>query len=206
MTVPVTLVDALRRLFGTASVTMTKHFTSDGTVTTMNSGTPIVGVIIVLFAKLSVNSGMLVTNLIKTNGGRQIGTTVRANFSISLVDKLVVLAINYLVTGPVLNLLSAPTDVVPLTIDCLGLCFLNVPFLVVCSFNGTILETINSAGQPLFYLVFSKVIGIILGLVLMVNFRVDSSKATVTAAVTGTIDTTLVCHLLIGRANVLRFS
>lgn len=94
------------------------------------------------------------------------------------------------------------------TIACLHVCFLKVPFVVTFGFNTTVLQDVNSAQHPLCVLIVTNIIGALLGLLFIVNFNVKITKITVTANVTGTIDTALVVHLLHGRGRPfqLRFS
>lgn len=180
---------------------MIKHFTDDRTLTTIKDGAPIVDLLVGLFVKISVNTGIVVSGRVKRGSGQDVQSTVKAMKVATLMDKLFLVMLNVDITQPVLALVGAPTSILSLTIACLHVFFLNVPFFVVFSFNSTVLQDVNSAHQPLCVLVITNVIGAVLGLVFIVIFRVDITNITVTASVTGTIDTTLVVCLLVRRGR-----
>lgn len=168
-----------------------KQFTSCVTLKTINSA----ALLIALFAKVLVNVntkiGIHMTRRLNTRGEGNARRAVRASLLLYTVTKLLIYIIYLLFSKRVLSVVGAGPRLVSRTILCVGVCTLNVPTVTMCGFNGNMLDTHNSAGQPLVCLSVTKIVGILLGLFFIVIYRVTTTNITATDTVTLCVSTTL---------------
>lgn len=197
-TLPLVLSKVLRLVFGTISVVIIKRFAKGRTLTTIKSAATLVGIFAGLFVKVSLKTGILTTHFFTSNERGRVSSAMRATVLLTLVDKVLVTKVKMVDTGNTLLLVKAPSGIVTRSALCVQVCFLKVPFFVLCGCKTTVLHTIKSAGQPLLFLIVSKYTGTLLSLVLIVNFRLKITNMTATAVATRVVSYVLIllylCH------------
>lgn len=181
-----------------------KEFDKDRSLTTIKSAATLVGMFAGLFVKVSLKTGILTTEFCTTKHRGRVSRAIRATVAFTVVDKIIVTLIKLFFSEKTLRLVKAPSGIVGLSALCVGVCFLKVPFFVLCGCNTTVLETIKSAGQPLLFLVMTNIVGTYLGLLLMVIFRLKITNITVTAIATRYMSYVLMLQYLCGSRDDCR--
>lgn len=199
--VPLVFSGLLRMFFGVASITIIKGFTNTETLNSINSAAVVVALAANVLLNVKNNIGTIATLRVKTRSCQEIRGAIRASIVLYFVTKLLLLITNLIFSGPLLRIVGAGPRLVSNTATCLVVCLYNSPTLTLCGFNGNILDTIKSAGEPLVCLDVSKVVGVILGLFFMVMYELKIVKMTVTDVVTRCVSTTLVVEFLLGACN-----
>lgn len=184
------------------SITIIKRFTSCGTLNSINSAAALIALFAKLLVKLKDNIGIRITGGLNTNSRGTAGRAVRSTLVVYTTTNVFIYLVYLLFTKPVLSVVGAGPRLLSRTILCVGIFTLNVPTATVCGFNGNILDTHKSAGHPVCCLTFTKVLGIVLGLVFIVMFRVTTIKITATDTVTRCISKKLVLVRLVHHSSV----
>lgn len=175
-------------------------------ITTIKTGDPMVKLVLGLFVNVTLNAGMVVTGTVNESSERAMRHTIRASILATVVNNFLMVVPNRVFTIRVLSIVDVPRSMLPCTILCLHVCLLNLPMVLLCGFLSTIFEDINSAGAPLVILTLSKYLGILLGLFFMVILGVAMGKITVTAIVSGTVDSVILFVILVGSSGCVGLS
>ena len=124
---------------------------------------------------LSVGTSVVVAQEYGANKAEDISRSVHTSLYVSIVSGLIVMAIGLILCEPLLVLMGTPEDILPLSVLYMKIYFLGIPASMVYNFGAAILRAVGDSRRPMYYLVLSGVVNVILNLffVVVLHMGVD---------------------------------
>lgn len=188
---PVFLKGIFRRFCGVTSTIVMNGFIKAGTLTTIKDAKAVVFLVCKFMIKVATKFAILATRGFNTKSVRKVQHAITKTKVLSFLVKLFLAIAFVLFVGPLLRLVRAPSSVFTSTCGCVVVIDKKVLTRVLCGLLSDVLETLKGDGVPLCFLVVDTLLGVILSLILVVMFRVNTPNTTVTAMMTRNVSNML---------------
>ena len=107
---------------------------------------------------------------------------------------------------PVLELIRTPDNILDQAMLYLRIYMIGMPFIMIYNFGAAILRSIGDTKRPLFCLIVSGVINVILNLVLVIVFRLDVAGVAIATVVSNIVSSGIVVFILMHEEEDLRLT
>ena len=119
----------------------------------------------------------MIANYIGQNDTKRIPRVVHTAVSLALLSGVFLLILGQFVAHPILLLMGAPKDIIHLATLYLRIYFLGMPFFMLYDFGASILRSIGDTRRPMYALIVSGVVNVILNLLFVVVFHMGVAGA-----------------------------
>lgn len=167
--VPLAFSSILQQLFNSADVAVVGRFAGSTALAAVGSCAALVGIYVNLITGLSVGPNAVLANLIGQNKREQISSMVHSILSFSLVLGILLMLVGMVTAKPILELSGTPDSVIDQSLLYFRIYCLSVPFMLIYNFGGAILRSYGDSKRPMYYLLISGVLNVILNLVFVIG-------------------------------------
>lgn len=191
--VPIMLTNILQLLFNAADSIVVGQFGSPNAVGAVGSTIIIINLFINLFTGISAGATVVISNQIGSNS-RDVDKTVHTAYAFGILFGIISAVIGFAIAKPFLQLLGTPHEIIDKATLYLRIYFIGQPGFMIYTFARAILISTGETKAPLFYLIISGIINVILNLVLVCWFNLDVAGvaiATIVSQLVSAILTTI---------------
>ena len=188
---PLILMGILQLLYNAADLIVVSNFSNDKeALGAVGSTTTLITLFINLFVGLSVGTNVLVARLYGSKDFDNVSKVVHTSIAISAIIGIIIGIFGFMFTDELLTMMSNDLE---LSRVYLRIYFLGMPFEIIYNFASAILRGIGDTKRPLYFLIFTGFINVILNLIFCIGFDL-SVKGVAIATV---ISQFLSCFLII---------
>ena len=162
--IPLACANILQLLFNAVDIIVVGRYVGDEALAAVGSTTHIINLFISVFMGLSVGVNVLVARKYGAKDQEGISRAVRTSVAISLMCGLVLACLGIVFATPILRLVNAPEDILPLAKIYLQFYFAGMPVIMFYNFGAAVLRAVGDTRRPLFYLTIAGVINVLLNL------------------------------------------
>ena len=195
--IPIALMSTLQQLFNATDMAVAGRFASSNAMAAVGSNAPVINIVVMLFTGLSIGSNVLIAGLVGAGKKERVNAAMHTGFSVALISGLIMLTVGCLIAKPILGLLDTPASIMPLAVSYLKLYFLGMPFLMIYDFGDT--------KRPLFCLMFSGMVNVVLNLILAIGFQMSSDGTAIATTIANAVSAALIYRLLVKETGMLHF-
>lgn len=172
---PIMAMNLLQLLFNTADMVVAGRFSGKEALAAVGATGSLINLIVNFFMGLSVGTSVVVAQEVGANKPEDVSRSVHTSIYISILSGFVVMAIGLILCEPLLVMTGTPEDILSLSVLYMRIYFLGVPASMVYNFGAAILRAAGDSRRPMYYLVFSGVVNVILCLffVIVLHMGVD---------------------------------
>lgn len=172
---PIMAMNFLQLLFNAADMVIAGQFSGKAALAAVGATGSLINLIVNFFMGLSVGTSVIVAQEYGANKPDDISRSVHTSLYISVISGLIVMAIGLILCEPMLILMGTPEDILPLSVLYMKIYFLGIPASMVYNFGAAILRAIGDSRRPMYFLVLSGVVNVILNLffVVVLHMGVD---------------------------------
>ncbi len=190
------LGNLFQQLYNTADSIIVGNFIGSNALAAVSSAGNLVFLVIGLFVGISIGSGVVISNFVGARDHEHISLAVHSTVALGLVFSVILTVFGVLAAPPILKLMNTPESVLPDSITYFRIYFAgSFGFVMYNTFVG-ILRAAGDSKHPLYYLIVSSVINIILDLVLIVGFHMGVGAAAFATAISQVVSALLALHRL----------
>lgn len=170
---PLAACSILQQLFNSADVAVVGRFAGSEALAAVGGNGSVISLLINLFVGLSVGANVVISSYIGKKNGQKVREAVHTVFVLALISGVILIFLGGLVAKPLLTLMGTPEEVLNLAVLYLRIYFLGMPFVMVYNFGSAILRSVGDTRRPLYCLVLSGVINVILNLIFVIGFQLS---------------------------------
>ena len=124
---------------------------------------------------LSVGTSVVVAQDYGAGNSTAVSRSVHTSIAISILSGFVVMAAGLVLCEPLLALMGTPADIFDLAVLYMKIYFIGLPASMVYNFGAAILRAVGDSRRPMYYLVISGFVNVILNLffVIVLHMSVD---------------------------------
>ena len=193
---PIAASSILQQLFNSADVAVAGRFAEEGALAAVGSNSVLVGLFVNLFVGLSVGVNVVVSQYIGQQKAKEVNEIVHTSVLFSILCGLTVMAIGLISARFLLVLIDTPEDVLSRAVVYLRIYCLGIPFITLYNFVSAILRSIGDTKRPVFCLIVSGVLNIILNLFFVIVCHLGVAGVAIATVISNIVSTAIIVYIL----------
>lgn len=198
-TLPLMATGVLQLLFNAADTIVVGRYAAEGELALAAVGATgaLINLIVNVLMGLSVGASVNIAHCFGANDKKGVSEAVHTSILTALIGGILVGAIGFLFSKNFLSLMSTPADIIDKSAMYMKIYFLGLPASMVYNFSASILRSTGDTKRPMYFLVTSGVINIILNLILVIGFGLDVEGVAIATVASQLVSAVLcIIHLM----------
>ena len=193
---PLALSSILQQLFNSADLAVVGHFDSDKAMAAVGSNASLVNLLVSLFLGLSIGANVVVARIIGQGKREKISEAVHTIISIAILSGLTILLLGEFIAPVLLSMMNVPDDVYKLAILYLRIFFFAMPFIEIYDFGSAILRSKGDSTRPLYALIASGILNVLLNLLLVIVFKLGVAGVAIATVISNILSSGMIIYFL----------
>lgn len=203
--IPLAFSSILQQLFNSADVAVVGRFAGSNALAAVGSCVALVGIFVNLIVGLAVGPNAALANLIGQNKREKISGMLHTILTFGAVLGIVLMGVGMLTARTVLEASGTPESVMADALLYIRIYFLGLPFMVIYNFGAAILRSYGDTRRPLYYLIVSGTLNVILNLLLVIEFHLGVAGVAIATTISNMVSMVMVISCLHRKRDEFRF-
>ena len=203
---PLAASSILQQLFNSADAAVAGRFAGSQALAAVGGNAPVVSLIINLFVGMSVGANVIIANYIGQKNTKKVHEAVHTVYIMALVLGIVMMMMGQLIARPILILINTPSDVINLATLYLRIYFCGMPCVMIYNFGAAILRSVGDTKRPLYCLLISGVINVVLNVFFVVLCHLSVAGVAIATIIADTVSAGLVTWFLICSNDIIKLN
>lgn len=203
---PLAASSILQQLFNSADAAVAGRFAGSQALAAVGGNAPVVSLIINLFVGMSVGANVIIANYIGQKNEEKVHEAVHTVYVMALLLGIIMLIMGQLIAKPVLALIDTPDDVIDLATLYLRIYFCGMPCVMIYNFGAAILRSIGDTKRPLYCLIISGIINVILNVFFVVMCQLSVAGVAIATIIADTVSAGLVTWFLLRSEDIIKLN
>lgn len=166
-----------QQLFNAADILIMGRFVGKSAMAAVGSNGPVVGIIVTLFIGISLGANVVISQLTGRKDRQGVTRAVHTAILSSLMGGLIMMAVGEMAASPLMDLLSVPAEVRPLSLRYLRIMFLALPGILMYNFTSAIFRSQGDTRTPFLCLFISGMVKVASSLFFVLGLHMDADGA-----------------------------
>ena len=185
--VPLMLTGILQQLYNTFDSMVIGKFSSSLALAAIGGSASLTALITNFFIGLSVGTGIIVAQQYGAMDKDALEQDVHTAVALSLVSGVLMTIIGLVVLNPILTLIDTPPEVMPYAQKYVKMYFLGTIPTLLYNFLAGIMRAIGGSKRPLYYLIISAILNIVLNLFFVIVLKMDVDGVAIATIISQTV-------------------
>ena len=201
---PLAMSSILQQLFNSADMAVVGHFAGRQAMAAVGGNSAVINLLVNLFVGLSIGANVVIAACVGRKKVEQASEAVHTSMALALLSGLLLMVVGIVAARPILLLTSVPPDVLDLAVTYLQLYFLGMPFIMFYNFGAAVLRSVGDTRRPLWILVVSGIINVLLNLVLVIVFQLSVVGVGVATLIANAVSAAMILRYLSREEDMIR--
>ena len=193
-TIPILLSQILQQFYNIADTAIIGRYIGTDALAAIGSTDLLIAVIVNFFIGLSTGVSAVIANQFGANEYDKLKKSISTLLAVSVLLGIVFTIGSLIFMKPIINILQTPKGVYSLAIDYLKICFLGITFQLLYNIGTAILRALGNTKDPLYFLIFSCILNLILDILFIVYFGWGVKGAAIATLISQILATLLVMY------------
>ena len=193
---PLLLGDMLQQFYNTIDSIIVGNFVSKQALAAVGATSPIVNILIGFCIGISTGATVIISRRFGAKDSEGLKIAVRTTFWLSVIIGVLFTGIGVGMTPFMLKLLATPPDVLPVATEYLTIYFGGILGLIMYNMCSGILRAVGDSRRPLYVLIFSSVLNIILDLIFIVPLKMGVAGAAIATIISQFLSVSILIYLM----------
>ena len=202
---PLACSSILQQLFNSADVAVVGRFAGDNALAAVGSCVALVGIFVNLIVGLSVGPNAVLANLIGQKKREQINDMLHTILTFGAILGVALMLTGWLVARAILELSGTPVSVLEEALLYIRIYFVSIPFMMIYNFGSAALRSFGDTRRPMYYLILSGVVNVILNLILVISSQLGVAGVAIATVISNVLSAALVVTHLYRREDEFAF-
>jgi len=181
--IPLFLGNLFQQLYNTADSLIVGNFLGSDALAAVSSSGSLIFLMVGFFNGIAMGAGVVISKYFGARDYENLKKAVHTDVAFGLVAGLLLTVIGILLAPQILVLMGTPESVLPNSVVYFRVYFAGSLAFVMYNIVMGILQAVGDSKHPLYYLIFSSVINIVLDLILVGGFRFGVGAAALATAI-----------------------
>ncbi len=175
--IPLFLGNLFQQLYNTADSLIVGNFLGSSALAAVASSGNLIFLLVGFFNGISVGAGVVIARYYGAQDQRRVHLSIHTTIAFGIVAGLLLTIIGVIFAPKLLILMGTPQDVLPNSLTYFRIYFMgSLAFVLYNALTG-ILQAVGDSRHPLYYLMISSIVNIVLDLVLIAGFHMGVGAA-----------------------------
>lgn len=203
-TLPLILSNMLQLFYNAADIIVVGQFAGKESLAAVGSTSSMINLLINLLIGLSIGTNVLVSNGFGRGDNELLHRAVHTSILLSFFGGIIVGIIGFLFADKILILMQTPADVLPKATLYTKIYFAGLPTLALYNFGSAILRATGDTRRPLYFLIISGIINVLLNLFFVIVCRLDVAGVALATVISQIFSCSMVLICLIRTKGAYR--
>ena len=203
--IPLAASSILQQLFNSADVAVVGRFAGSQALAAVGSCVALVGIFVNLIVGLSVGPNAALANLIGQDKREKISGMLHTILTFGAILGLILMVLGLVTARLILSVSGTPDSVMDQALLYIRIYFICIPFMTVYNFGAAILRSYGDTRRPMYYLIVSGTVNVILNLVLVICFKLGVAGVAIATVISNVISAGLVILCLHRKSDEFQF-
>lgn len=194
---PLMLSGILQLLFNAADTIVVGRFAGDNSLAAVGSNGSIINLLTNLFIGLSVGANVVTARFYGAKQKDELKETIHTAMLISVISGIILTVIGIIGARQILIWMKAPKEVLDLAVVYLRIYFVGMTATMVYNFGSAILRAVGDTRRPLYFLLISGVVNVILNLLFVICLNLDVAGVALATVISQCISASLIVLCLV---------
>ena len=171
--IPLAVTGVLQQLFNAADLAVVGNFSGKEAMAAVGSNAPVIGLLVNLFVGISLGSNVIIARSIGQKDNENISKAVHTSVVVALLGGVFLAVLGEVLAPEVVKMLEVPGEVYPLAIKYLRIYLAGMPVILLYNFESAIFRSCGNTKTPLFALIVSGVLNVVLNLLFVLGLGMD---------------------------------
>ncbi|MFR8087180.1 MAG: MATE family efflux transporter [Lachnospirales bacterium] len=168
---PLLVGNLFQQLYNTVDSIVVGNFVGKEALAAVGSSDSIINTLIGFFSGMATGAGVVISQYFGARDDENVHTAVHTTIALTFVLSVVFTILGVVLVRPMLHLMGTPDDVMPEATTYLTIYFAGVSGLMFYNMGAGILRAVGDSRRPLYFLIVSAVMNIVLDLVFVIVFK-----------------------------------
>lgn len=168
---PLLVGNLFQQLYNTVDSIVVGNFVGKEALAAVGSSDSIINTLIGFFSGMATGAGVVISQYFGARDDENVQTAVHTTIALTFVLSVVFTILGVVLVQPMLHLMGTPDDVMPEATTYLTIYFAGVSGLMFYNMGEGILRAVGDSRRPLYFLIVSAIMNIVLDLVFVVVFH-----------------------------------
>ena len=193
---PLAFSSILQQLFNSADVAVVGRFAGSSALAAVGSCVAIVGIFVNLIVGLSVGPNAALASLIGQKKRERIPEMLHTIMMFGILLGVGLMVIGLLFARLILEVSGTPDSVMGQALVYIRIYLCSIPFMTVYNFGAAILRSYGDTRRPMYYLIVSGTVNVLLNLVFVIGFGMGVAGVAIATWISNVISTGMVLYHL----------
>ncbi len=195
--VPLMLTSILQLVYNAADVVVVGRFAGATALAAVSSTGSLTSLIVNIFMGLSLGASVLVGQAYGAGKYKDVSDITHTTITLAVICGAVVTVLGLLFAKPVLRMMDTPAEVLELSTLYVEIFFAGSIFNLVYNYGAAVLRAVGDTRRPMYYLMLSGVVNVVLNLVFVVGFHMSVAGVALATIISQALSAILVVLCLI---------
>lgn len=188
---PIFIGNVFQQLYNTMdSLIVGKFIDSDALAAVSSSGT-LIFLMVGFFNGIAMGAGVVISKFFGAKDYDNMQDAIHTDIAFGLVAGIVLTILGVILTPQILVLMNTPATVLPNSIVYFRTYFYGAIFVVLYNIFVGILQAVGDSRHPLYYLIFSSIVNVVLDLLFVAKFKLGVGSAALATVISQALSATL---------------
>lgn len=198
--IPVFLGQLFQQLYNTADSVIVGNFVGKDALAAVSSSGNLIFMMTGFFTGLSLGAGVVISRYFGAKDYQTMSSAIHTNIAFGAICGLLMTVAGMFLTPQILVWMKTPEDVLPLSITYFRIYFMGAFFSLMYNTCMGILRAVGNSRTPLYYLIFSSIVNVILDLLFVGALQMGVAGAAIATVISQALSA-LLCFVKLLRAN-----
>lgn len=198
--VPVFLGQLFQQLYNTADSVIVGNYVGTEALAAVSSSGNLIFLMTGFFTGLSLGAGVIISRFYGAKAAAEMETAVHTNIAFGTLCGAVLTVIGVLLAPQMLIIMNTPEEVLPLSTVYFRLYFLGSFFSVMYNTCMGILRAVGDSRTPLYYLIFSSAVNVVLDVIFVGPLQMGVAGAAVATVISQAVSA-IMCFIKLLHSN-----
>ena len=161
---PVFLSQIFQQLYNTADTFIVGKYLGTDALAAVSSSGNLIFLMISFFEGLSLGAGIVISRYFGAGNKERVSLAIHTDLALGIVSGIFLTVAGVLLTPTLLRWMNTDPEVLPLAVEYFRYYFFGALFLVLYNICRGIMNALGDSQRPLYYLIFSSLLNIVLDL------------------------------------------
>lgn len=203
---PLMLGNVFQMLYNTVDSIVVGKFVGTQALAAVGSTTMIINMLVFFFNGFSIGAGVVISNYLGAGNNKMLHKTIETTMAATFVLCVLFTIIGIVGVRPMLRFMSTPNDVVSEATIYLTIYFAGISGLLIYNMGSGILRAVGDTVHPLYFLISTSVLNIILDLVFVIGFRSGIAGVALATIISQFVSAFFIIRLICKTDEIYKFT
>jgi len=203
--IPLLFGNVLQQLYSAAAAVMVGKFAGKMALAAVGTAAPIMNILMFLMVGITMGSSILMSEFFGASEHEKVKQEEVTSILSGLIFTIVLSVVAIFLIKPLLFLIKTPDEIIPQAVAYLEIIISGLVFTFLYNILSSSLSSIGDSTTPLFFLFFSSILNIGLGIMLVRDFGLGVCGAAYATVISQAVSAVLCMGYIYWKVPILRF-